>query len=95
MEALYGIILILGGLLLHFVQKSKSAGALLENQDANKKIDNINKDVIKNEALMEAEKLHREKILKEVDDLLKKGQSDEKIRDFYNGLPSDPSSDDE
>ena len=88
MEAIIGLLMIAAGVILHLFQKGQNAKALLDNRDINQKIDDLEKGIIKNDALLVVEEEKRKQVLAEVDDMMKRGKTDEEISKFYSDLPS-------
>jgi hypothetical protein len=80
MEYIIGLIVILLGSLFYEKSKRKSAEGVLENLETKKEIIEVEKDVSKNDGLIEAEKEKREEIK---NDKTKKSLSD--LARFFNG----------
>lgn len=83
------IILIIGsliGLVIYQRNKAKSAEALADNLKANEKLNDLNKDIIKNKALMEAEEEKRKAIENEANEKKKQKLSLQDISDMFNKL---------
>jgi hypothetical protein len=80
MEYVIGLIVILLGSLFYEKSKRKSAEGVLENLETKKEIIEVEKDVSKNDGLIEAEKEKREEIK---NDKTKKSLSD--LARFFNG----------
>lgn len=62
MEYLLGLIALLFGGFLYTNTKKKSAEALLENNEVHKEANKLDKEVSKNEGLLEAEEIKRKEI---------------------------------
>lgn len=82
--ALAGLVVVLIGVLLYERSKRRSAEALNDNIETKEKIDEVQRDVIKNEALMEAERLKRDEINKKLEEDKKKDVSKDDLLDFFN-----------
>lgn len=62
----------------------KHAEALNDNLETKEKVDAVNKDVIKNEALIEAEKQKQDELNKNLEEEKKKEVSKDELLDFFN-----------
>jgi len=78
------LVLLLGGGLWYEFRKRKSAEALNDNIETKEKIDEAQKDIIKNEALIEASKQKQDEIQKKLDEEKNKDVSKDDLLDFFN-----------
>lgn len=74
----------LGGLFLYEKSKRKSAEALNENVETKEKLNELNKDIIKNEALNEAEEEKRKQIEKESEEKKNEKVDRDNLLDWLN-----------
>lgn len=82
MTTILGILAGVAGILaVFFRSKANSSEALLENNKTNQEILELDKQLAKNEGLLEAEEAKREELQKEVKDVSK-----EDLIDFVNNL---------
>ena len=82
MTTILGILAVVAGILaVFFRSKANSSEALLENNKTNQEILELDKQLAKNEGLLEAEEAKREELQKEVKDVSK-----EDLVDFVNNL---------
>lgn len=82
MTTILGILAGVAGILaVLFRSKAKSSEALLENNKTNQEILELDKQLAKNEGLLEAEEEKREELQKEVKDVSK-----EELVDFINNV---------
>jgi len=82
MTTILGILAGVAGILaVFFRSKANSSEALLENNKTNQEILELDKQLAKNEGLLEAEEAKREELQKEVKDVSK-----EDLVDFVNNL---------
>lgn len=70
--------------LLYEKNKRESAEALNDNLETKEKVDAINKDVIKNEALIAAEEEKRKEIEKKLEEEKNKDVSKDDLTKFFN-----------
>lgn len=84
MEYLLGLLLGLVGLLVYEKTKRKSAESLLENTETKEKDVTLQKDQIKNDALVEAEKIKQNQIKEEIKEKLNETVNIDTIINFFN-----------
>jgi len=87
MDFTTGLVVVVAGLatwLLYEKNKRKSAEALNDNAETKEKVLEIEKEVIKNEALNEAEEEKRKTLKDSLEEEKKKDVSEENILDFFN-----------
>jgi len=77
------------GYIIYSDTKRKSAEALVENLDTKKKLNELDKNVAKNEGLEEAEQEKRDEILKDLEHNKAKEDSIEDLKKFFD-KPTDP-----
>lgn len=72
------------GWLLYERSKRKSAEALNDNIKTKEEVLEIQKDVVKNEGLIDAERIKREEMIKKLEEEKNKDVSNKDLLDFFN-----------
>lgn len=80
------VIASLFGLFLYQRNRARTAEALLGNEEDKKKLNELDKDTIKNKALLELEEEKRKQIENESNDKKKQSLTLEDINDMFNKL---------
>lgn len=81
---LIGAVVALGGVFLYQLIRSKGSEALLQNNATKDQLNAINKDVSKNDGLLEAEKEKRDQIEKDLQEKESYNESKDSILDWLN-----------
>lgn len=84
LQALIAIIIALVGGLLYLRSRQQTAEALLQNQDTKKELNAIDKDIAKNEGIIESEEEKQKRTQKELEDEKAKKLSANELADFFN-----------
>ena len=83
-QIIAGMFLALLSLLGYNTVKRRSAEALLENLDTNKKLNEKDQEIVKDRGLSQVEEERRKEIQKEIDEAKDKKDSLDDINDFFN-----------
>lgn len=81
---LIGAVIALGGAFIYQLIRSKGSEALLQNNATKEQLNTINKEVSKNDGLLEAEKEKREQIAQDLKEKESYSQSKDTILDWLN-----------
>jgi septal ring factor EnvC (AmiA/AmiB activator) len=84
METDYLYAVLAGLAVLFFLKKNKAVEAQAENLETKEKINEVQKEVVKLEASLEAETDKRQKLQSEMEDKIKKVLDGKDIADFFN-----------
>ena len=84
MEYLIGLIALLTGGLFYFKSKADSNKALTDNLESKEKVNENNAQVLKNEALSEAESIKRKELKSKVEQLSKDEKTNEELANYFN-----------
>lgn len=86
---LIGAVIALGGAFLYQLIRRKVSEALLANNETKDQLNTINKDISKNDGLLEAEKEKRDQIAKDLKDKESLNATKDELVDWLNTNKSD------
>lgn len=84
METDYLYAILAGLAVLFFLKKNKAVEAQAENLETKEKINEVQKEVVKNEALIDAEAIKREELKNEMERKTRETLTEQDIVDFFN-----------
>lgn len=84
METDYLYAVLAGLAVLFFLKKNKAAEAQAENLETKEKVNEVQKEVVKNEALIDAEAIKREELKTEMERKTRETLTEQDIVDFFN-----------
>ena len=84
METDYLYAVLAGLAVLFFLKKNKAVEAQAENLETKEKVNEVQKEVVKNEALIDAEAIKREDLKTEMERKTRETLTEQDIVDFFN-----------
>lgn len=84
METDYLYAVLAGLAVLFFLKKNKAAEAQAKNLETKEKVNEVQKEVVKNEALIDAEAIKREELKTEMERKTRETLTEQDIVDFFN-----------
>lgn len=84
METDYLYAVLAGLAVLFFLKKNKAVEAQAENLETKEKVNEVQKEVVKNEALIDAEAIKREELKTEMERKTRETLTEQDIVDFFN-----------
>lgn len=84
METEYIYAVLAGLAVLFFIKKNKAVEAQAENLETKEKVNEVQKEVVKNKALIDAEAIKREELKTEMERKTRETLTEQDIVDFFN-----------